>query len=181
MTRRMFWLCIAAIVSGAACGAQPEELHGEIPYCDNWDTLTLEAQSVPTAELLPCLESLPLGWSADAARIDSSGTTIRLDSDRGGSEAVVVRLEEDCDVGEAIAVPTDEAHVTRFELVEQVTGGFRGKRLYLLDGACVTYEFDLDAEASAALVTEASAALTFVPREAVDAMLRESSEGKFGL
>lgn len=181
MKRRVFALGVVAVIGATACGTQPEELHGEIPYCDNWDTLTLEAQSVPSAELIPCLGSLPLGWSANAARINSDGTTITLDSDRGGDEAVVVRLEEDCDVGDAIAVPTDEVGATRFEDVEQVTGGFRGQRLYLLDGACVTYDFDLDAEASAALVTEASAALTFVAREAVDAWLQESTEGSYGL
>lgn len=182
MRRRSVLLALVWVLAATGCGAATEELHGEIPYCDNWDTLRLEAQSVPTAPILPCLDSLPLGWSAQAAKIDSDGTTITLDSDRGGEAAVVVRFAASCDVGDAIAVPTDEIGARRFEYVEQVVRGFSGRRHYLLAGeACVTYEFDFAAEASAALVTEASAALTFVSRQEVASELEASTDGRLTL
>jgi hypothetical protein len=152
-----------------------------VPYCDNFGALILEAQSVPSSQLVPCLEALPLGWTVAAADVDADGSRIVLDSDRGGEGAVEVTLEESCDVSDAIQVPSDEPETRQYERVDEVVGGYQAERHYQFEGGCTTYTFDLQEEASAALVTESSGALTFITRDEVDAEVREVTDGRLGL
>ncbi len=148
------------------------------PWCDDFSVLVLEAQSVPTAQLVPCLEVMPLGWNVFGARIDDTGTMFTLDSDIAGERAVEVRLVPACDVEGYVRVPTDEAETERYEFVEDVAGGFRGQRAYLFDGGCVTMDFRFRVEASAALVNEASLAVSLMPRSTIDAGIREATDGR---
>ena len=173
---------VAVLAAGTAgCAEGGEQLRSVVPYCDNFGALILEAQSVPSTQLVPCLEALPLGWTVAEADVDADGSRIVLDSDRGGESAVVVTLEETCVTGDAIQVPTDEPETRQYEMVQEVVGGYRAVRHYRHAGGCTTYSFDLEDEASAALVTESSGALTFVTRDEVDAEVREVTEGRLGL
>ena len=52
----------------------------------------------------------------------------------------------------------------RFERPERLPPELQTTRYYLFDGGCVTYEFDFDAEADAALLFAADSALAFQPR-----------------
>lgn len=180
MRRRTLFLAVVVALIASACGATAGA-HGEVPYCDNWDALILEAQSVPSAELLPCVEVLPLGWTAEGAVIDSNGTTITLDSDRAGARAVVVKLRNSCDVGDATVVASDEPGTTKLEHRGDSVGDFKGRGYYRSTGSCTTYEYDFGDETPDGLITEASAALTFISRDAVNAHLLESSGGRLEL
>ena len=85
---------LAVLAAGTAgCAEGGEQLRSVVPYCDNFGALILEAQSVPSTQLVPCLEALPLGWTVAEADVGADGSRIVLDSDRGGESAVVVTLE----------------------------------------------------------------------------------------
>ena len=54
------------------------------PGCDELEPLWLEAQSVPSASLVPCVRSLPEGWTLGAANVRNGWSKFTLDHDRLG-------------------------------------------------------------------------------------------------
>lgn len=142
------------------------EVQRVAPTCRNTNTLVLETQSVPGADLVPCVSLLPAGWEVETVTIESGRTRFALRSDRAGDQALVVTLLPRCDVSGATEIVSDEDGTRRFERVQSVSPGFSGIRYYTFRGGCVTYRFRFSEEGRA-LLNEASLALTFVPRQAV--------------
>ncbi len=168
-------LLLALSVSAVAC-ARPDNA-GAL-FCDDFGALFLEAQSVPSAQLVPCLDALPLGWALGGADVDHQGARFQLNSSTAGLDALTVTLAPACDVEDHVRVPTDEAGTDRYELVERIVNGYRGTRTYLFEGGCTTLEFDFDVEGTAALVNEASLAVGFVSRTALNDAVREATDGR---
>jgi hypothetical protein len=148
------------------------------PWCDNWPLLMLEAQSVPSAQLIPCVDTVPLGWSAQPARVDDKGTSFILDSSIAGDEAVRVELQHQCDSGGAVRVPSDVSGAERYEWIADIVSGFSGRRTYVFEGGCVVLTFDFGVEAAAALVNEVSLAVGYVQREAINEAVRVATDGR---
>lgn len=144
------------------------------PECVGGGSGLIVAQSVPTAEQVPCLAPLPDGWSVESVNVDENGTTIRLDSDRAGDGAARLLYRADCPIDDAVSVPSDQAGAEVFEYIERVGSGFRADRVYVFDGGCVQWEFDFDADASATLAIELRDALTLVPRSVLNEGIRET-------
>jgi tRNA A-37 threonylcarbamoyl transferase component Bud32 len=68
------------------------------PGCDGSRELILIAQAVPTAEHLPCVRDLPLGWTANPVSVRQGRVVIGLTPLPGtGTPAVTVTLTHDCD------------------------------------------------------------------------------------
>ena len=137
-----------------------------LPDCRNSETLVLMAQSVPSAELVPCLENLPAGWSFETIDIRNGKSFFALDSDRAGDRAVRVSLRTRCDVSGATEIVSDELGTRRYERVESVVSEYRGVRTYQFPGGCVTYQFEF-ARRGLALVNEVSLAIGFASRSEV--------------
>ena len=126
---------------------------------------------------MPCVASLPAGWSSGGVRVRRGDAQFWLDSDLAGDAAVEVRLRPpgDCDLDGAVEVPSDELAWRRFERPERLPPGLAATRMYLSDGACVTYEFDFDGEVGASAMIALDAALGLPARgELVDAVERRS-------
>ncbi len=62
------------------------------PACGTGDGMTLMAQAVPSATLLPCVNSLNTGWTVGGMRVERGRAEFWLDSDRLGPRAVSVTL-----------------------------------------------------------------------------------------
>ena len=148
---------------------------GEEPLCRASNALILEAQSVPTASMLPCIEALPAGWSFSGLDVVDDRSRIFLDSDRAGFRAVDITLAESCDVEGASEVQTDEPGTRRFERVFPRKDLFAGVRYYVYDGGCTTYEFELTGEGRAGLTAEAAVAMSFFSREELEDELFEET------
>jgi hypothetical protein len=173
---RLAAIGLAAILPSSACVPAPP--NSELPYCDEFSVLVLEAQSVPTAQLIPCFESMPSGWEASFIWIDSDGSNVILDSDLAGAGAAEVELREECDVTGYVQVPTDELDTERYQVVEDIGGEFRSRRTYLFDGGCTTLTFHFDAEASPDLVSDISRSVGFVPRSTLNETIRSITDGR---
>jgi hypothetical protein len=135
--------------------------------CDFSDTgLILAAQSVPSATLLPCIKSLPIGWTFGGTDVRNGLDRFWLDSDRAGIHAVEVSLARSCNVGQAVEVSPapDEAGTKRYEEPVSLPPHFRAVRYYTFPGGCVSYRYSFQAGASSTLVFEADEALSFLPR-----------------
>lgn len=144
------------------------------PDCIEGDTAILGAQSVPTAELVPCFDPLPAGWTVDNVRIDQDGTELRFDSDRAGDDAAIFHYTEVCDIGDAVSAPSEQEGADRFEHIERVNPSFRAQRYYVFPGGCIWWEFDFDEGATAALSIELGDRLNTITRDALNDRIRES-------
>lgn len=109
------------------------------------DDLVLVAQSVPSATFVPCFEELPGGWSLSQLSIGQNGMTMKLDSDRAGSNAATFEYRDSCDVSGVGRLASEQEGVRVHEEIGQLAGGLESRRLYVFDGGCVTVQFDFDA------------------------------------
>ena len=167
-------LCAAAMLV-PACGG----MYAPQPACgtENTNALTLMAQAVPSATLVPCIAGFPSGWSYDGARIRSGSAQFWLDSDRAGFRALEVRLTESCDVSNAVEV-TAGAGVPGVRVYEEpisLPPTFQANRYLLFPGGCVTNQFRFTTGASATLALEAQQALSFVSRSVLVEQAKEET------
>lgn len=139
----------SALVQPPACGGSPSE------------QLIIEAQAVPSASLLPCLKSEPIGWSFGTLSAQSGSSRFVLNSDRAGVSAVAVTLTADCDTGSASEVLSDEPGTRRYEEIASVSAGYTGNRYYVFKGGCVVYQFAFSGSGSGALANEVTLGLSF--------------------
>jgi tRNA A-37 threonylcarbamoyl transferase component Bud32 len=154
---------------------------GDVPRCPNpeirSDALILEAQSVPSASLLPCVkeDELPTGWTFSGLDVIDGSSRLYLDSDRAGFHAVNIDLVPSCNTEGATEVPTDEVGTQRYELTFPREDRYVGKRFYTFEGGCAIYEFDLTGPGRAGLAEEASIGMSFVSREEGERELEEET------
>jgi hypothetical protein len=146
------------------------------PNCDaeeHGDVLVIEAQSVPTAQQVPCIGALPVGWSVSEFTATDEGTRFYLDSDRAGFRAVKVELRDVCNIGGASQVPSDSPGTEQYERIDTLGERYSGTRYYVFEGGCVTYDFDFTGEGRTELAREVSLALDFFPRTELEKLARE--------
>ena len=89
------------------------------PACGTGQAMQLMAQAVPTATRLPCVSSLPPGWSVGSAETIRGTATFEVGTDGGSGDPVTVTLTGSC---------PDPVEGT-----EQIE----------IDGGCVTYRSTL--------------------------------------
>jgi tRNA A-37 threonylcarbamoyl transferase component Bud32 len=142
--------------------------------CGKGNLEILMAQSVPSATAVPCIATLPAGWTAGSVDVRRGRSTFWLDI--GTTHAVKVTLlpPSGCSVADAVEVPSDQVGMRRFEQPEQLTPALRTTRTYLFEGGCVTYRYTFQG-ADASLMFDADSALGFEPRAALVAEVHRRS------
>jgi hypothetical protein len=143
------------------------------PECGSNTALILSAQAVPTATKLPCIAALPSGWSFADAQMHSGEAILWLHSDRAGDRAVEVRLTGSCSLTGAVQVPSEEVGARRFERPRSLDPGLSGDRLYVFDGGCVRYRYELDPGTPSTLLFDVDEALGFESRDGLVAYVEE--------
>jgi hypothetical protein len=149
------------------------------PDCEQLsDQLVLMAQAVPSATMLPCLESLPVGWDYEGLSARNGKAFFFLNSDRAGFRSVEVTLTKSCDTALATHVPSDEPGTDRYErTTTDIFPSYTGTRFYLFEGGCAAYRFRFGGAGGAVLANDVSVGLGFFPRSE----LNESFTEKTGL
>ena len=137
--------------------------------------LVLQAQSVPSATRLPCIAELPIGWQFGGSLVRDDGTTIWLDHDRAGVQAMRVDLLASCDVSSAVEVPPapDEIGMRTYQEPQSLEP-FAGTRSLVFDGGCIVYRYRFASGSEPSLVIEADSAVSTLPRADVIAEVRET-------
>jgi hypothetical protein len=160
----------AGLLTGCA-GAKDQ------PSCARIDRsiFVLEAQAVPSATQLPCVDALPAGWTYNGFQITDGLVRFWLDSDRAGLRSVETDLSASCDVSDAVEVPpaSDELGTRTYQRPTSITPHFTGSRFIVFPGGCITHHYTFSAGASATLVLEAEAALSMVPRQPIVDMVQK--------
>ena len=152
--------------------------------CRSLEGLWIEAQSVPTAALLPCVRPLPLGWTLARANGGSGRSVITLDNDRAGTGALQLTLTARCPAGGATQVRSVIPGVRRFAARQTAGGGFSASWYDLFPGGCVTITLHSTSRLAAVdsgLPDQAMLILGYVPRSALQQALQQRSGGRLHL
>ena len=182
----MSLLLLAALAGGCVnTGALAEDV-GRLPNCTSQPGtvrrgVLIMAQAVPSAQWLPCIRTVPAGWTFDEIRPRDGQVTMLFSSDRDGMHALTVLLRPSCDLTGATEVPSEHPEMRRFERVTRVSDGYGGERNYTFAGGCVTYRFDLRGSTRAEPVATISESLAFLSRQKLDEMVRQVSDDRLRL
>ncbi len=153
------------------------------PACGTENLMILASQSVPSATSVPCVSFLPGGWAMGELHIRRGRFRFWLESDSAAdrddeadhSVRVTLLAAGRCAVGDATEVPSDQVGMRRYERPERLPPDLRTERVYVFDGGCVEYRYQLGGDASASTIFEVDRALSFQPREELVAEVRERS------
>ncbi len=149
--------------------------------CTHLEPLWLEAQSVPSASLVPCVRSLLPGWKVAEVGVNNGRSVIFLDHDRAGKRAVIVRLTAACDPTGAAEVASGEPGMRRSARVEPRAGEFSATWYDQFPGGCVTYRLRSTSDVAGWFAAELPTLLGFVTRDALRQALSQRSEGRLRL
>jgi hypothetical protein len=149
---------------------------GRVPDCSDPANrlVVLVAQSVPTATLVPCIRSMPVGWSYEGSDVHNNVSRLWLSSTVAGFRAVELELTARCDPGDApeVVPAPDEAGARVFDAPTSLDP-FQGTRFVVFTGGCVRYDYRFASGVPASLSLQADDAFSFVSRTEVVAAVRE--------
>ncbi len=148
--------------------------------CGDLETLWLEAQSVPSASLVPCVKSVPPGWRFAGANVRDGWSKYTL-NDVVTAQGLVVRLTATCDIAGATETPSDQPGARRYERADPGRSGPATTWYTTFEGGCLTAQFRSASDVDAALATQASSGIGFVTRAALQQALDERSDGRLQL
>jgi membrane-associated phospholipid phosphatase/tRNA A-37 threonylcarbamoyl transferase component Bud32 len=150
------------------------------------EPLWLQAQSVPSASLVPCVPSLPAGWRFVGLSENSRPSAARngwslftLAKYQVGS--LVVRLSATCDTTGATQQPSDQPRAQRYERTDHSGSGQAATWYTVFVGGCVTAQLDSTSAANAGFATEARSIIDFTTRQALQQALEQRSAGRLHL
>lgn len=145
------WLPLLGVVVllVSACARVTAPQHAS---CGGRDSiLPLMAQAVPSATYLPCLRTLPPGWTYGGADVRSGSARFWLNSDRAGVHAVEVSLARTCGADPAVD----------------------GR--YAFPGGCVTYSFGFEGPDASVLSAQVERGLRLLPRSVIVERVRRQT------
>jgi hypothetical protein len=133
----------------------------------------LAAQAVPTATLIPCVDSLAAGWTIAGWRVMSGSAEFWLDSDRAGLHALTVTLTRSCDTSGAVEITAAAPRpgVRLFEKPLSLPPHFSSDRFATFPGGCITYRYRFTTDAPATSALEVDQGLGFLERHRVVAAI----------
>lgn len=142
------------------------------PLCSDTGAsiFVLEAQSVPSATLLPCFTQLPVGWTYTGDYLIKDGLSrYFLDSDRAGVHAAEIELTPSCDISGAVrmAAAPGEATITTSDKPLSLPPTFASVRFLQFPGGCVTERFKFSGGALPSMALDVQENLSFVRRQVI--------------
>ena len=154
----MILLTLLVAAAGAAFGLSlffPTRV-GDVstPSCESNRTMILMAQAVPSADQLPCIGSLPLGWSLSGATIVRGRATFELEV-VGGGRSVELQL------GEGTGSPAVDVTLSSTCLAKDDVSTIQAIEV---KGGCVTYRSALPAGLEPVPSFQTDGGLSLVPR-----------------
>ena len=159
-------LAVAAALTGCAAFSD------HAPGCGQPLRLAIVAQSLPFASYLPCIRTLPEGWSTSGFRAAPGGTSFLLNSDRSPGQPVRVRLIAVCQPGDASPSPPRAPGVITYTRLTSITPRFAGSLYDVFPGGCVSYSFDFTLGSQIALMEQFEEAVGLYPRQQLRLVLK---------
>jgi hypothetical protein len=180
-TAVVLFLAVAAVLSMTDNDAATRtSLEVQALPCTDLEPLWLQAQAVPSTSLVPCVRTLPVGWSLGNVAVNDGRTEVSLQHDRAG-EAMVARLTAGCDVGQAVEQASGQTGVRRYQLVERQAPDFSAVRFDVFPGGCLTTRITAPQANRAEVTASAGDILGFVSRQTLAQALEQRSGGRLRL
>jgi hypothetical protein len=165
MRRVAIPLALTAVMSSAmACSEVAENRE---PWCRDAPATILVAQSVPSADLVPCVRFLPDGWTFASFEASDAGATFAIAGPDEGDGTADVSVTASCADASGRTVRTDEPGT---ELLHEIRSEdpYRALWTYLAEGECVRVSIALPVDAEPDRdVLMLERALSFVPRSSL--------------
>jgi hypothetical protein len=149
--------------------------------CTDLEPLWLEAQSVPSASMVPCVRFLPVGWTVANVTVNNGQSVLTLDHDRAGNSALVVRLTAACAPIGAVEGPSATRGVRHYQRIESRTGEFTATWYDQFPGGCVTTRLYLTNDPTGEFAGQAPQVVGFTTRAALQQALSQRSHGRLQL
>ena len=149
--------------------------------CDQLEPLWLQAQAVPSASLVPCVQARVPGWRVADVAVNNGRTVITLDHDRAGSGAAMLRLAAVCDATGTAEAPSPASGVRRYQRLDRSTGAFRATWYDQFAGGCLTYRLFSTSDTQGSFAAELPRLLGFTSRDALRQALSQRSNGRLRL
>jgi tRNA A-37 threonylcarbamoyl transferase component Bud32/membrane-associated phospholipid phosphatase len=193
-TLRRISVALVAVVVVALLALNSARLFGVADYtstpvhvdarCAEMEPLWLQAQAVPTAELVPCVAALPAGWSFRQLTVNNGRSRMTVDHDRAGPKAIDVRFAESCDVTGATEAAADIPGARRLE--RGPTDGTNALLTWheVFPGGCATVRLSSRSDAPEVrreVTAQAGQVVGFVTRAHLARVLDERSNGRLHL
>jgi tRNA A-37 threonylcarbamoyl transferase component Bud32/membrane-associated phospholipid phosphatase len=184
------WAAILAVLVLAALNTRFIFDHGDLVKtplhitkldCTQPEPLWLMAQSVPSASLVPCVRSLPAGWSVAGVAVNNGRSVLTLNHDRAGEGALVVRLTAGCDPGGAVERPSPTAGVQRYQRTESRADEFTATSYDQFPGGCVTSRLRVTGDPNGEFAAQAPEVVGFTTRSTLQEALSQRSGGRLQL
>jgi tRNA A-37 threonylcarbamoyl transferase component Bud32/membrane-associated phospholipid phosphatase len=149
--------------------------------CAQLEPQWLEAQSVPSASLVPCVRTRVPGWTVGDVAVNNGRSVITLDHDRAGKGAVVVRLTARCDTADTVESPSPAPGVQRYQRIDPATSVFSASWYDRFPGGCVTYRLHSTRDVEGSFAIELPGLLGFTSRDTLRQTLDQRSNGRLQL
>jgi tRNA A-37 threonylcarbamoyl transferase component Bud32 len=146
--------------------------------CTDLEPLWLQAQAVPSASLVPCVRSLPVGWSLVNVAVNDGRSVITLHHDRTGGQAMEARLTAGCEVGGVAEQASAPPGVRRYQLVTRQGPVFQAVRFDVFEGGCVISRIRALPSSQAEVMGAVPDVLGYVTRERLSQALDRRSGGR---
>jgi hypothetical protein len=163
--RRAVLAVVLAVVASASASCS-RLTRNEHPVCDVRAATRLLAESVPSAAFVPCVRSLPIGWSFSGFQAVDGRGSFWLNSDNGGERALEVTFVRTCRPdGSAVRASGLPAGVHRYVDV-RASSPYRAVWTETFPGGCARYLLSFVAGArSERLVQQLERGLSLIPRD----------------
>jgi hypothetical protein len=157
---------------------------GVAARCQDMEPMWLQAQAVPRAQLVPCVASLPVGWSFGLLTVNDGRSTFTVDHDRAGRKAIDVRFAGSCDVTGASEVASDIPGARRYETAPEEATRTILTWYEVFPGGCTTVRLSSHTrtpEVVRTVTAQAGQVVSFVSRSDLALVLAERSDGRLQL
>jgi membrane-associated phospholipid phosphatase/tRNA A-37 threonylcarbamoyl transferase component Bud32 len=172
---------VGQVVLGQRLDPLPRDgdLHVQALPCTGPEPLWLLAQSVPAVRQVPCVASLPPGWTLADVVVTRGRSVLTFDHDRAGAGALLVELTAACDLRGADQIRSDQAGVRRYQRVDRAAPRLTTVHLDVSAGSCLTTR--LAARPGSALAADVPELLGSAPRDRLGRVLEQISHGRLHL
>ena len=160
---------------------RPGDIYAHALSCSVPEPLWLLAQSVPSASSVPCVRSLPAGWTLGHVTVISGRSTVTFDHDRAGVGAMVAAFTARCDPGAAVPAGRDATGMRSYQRVETSAKRVAITRFDVLPRGCLTTHLVAPPDQQARLAAEIPQLLDFTTRQRLERTLDQRSNGRLHL
>src|SRR4051812_5156347 len=159
----------------------PGDIYAQELSCTDPEPLWLVAQSVPAASHVPCVRSLPAGWTLAHVTVNRGRSILTFDHDRAGAGAMVTSFTAECDPRGADPVGADGAGVTSYQRVQATAGRSVTTRFDVLPRGCLTTRLVSPPSQRARLAAEIPPQLDLRNRRDLEPTREQRSDGRLQL